>query len=407
MGLLDMFNDPKQAGLLAAAAQMMAQSGPSTRPVSFGEVLGGGMSAYMQTNQAMRQQQLQDQEREQMRQARAQQMQMQMLELERAQRLQQKEQQIGEAARGAFRTAGQQAASLPGGPTKENAARIGEFQDGFDGDAFVNAVMQIDPVQGLALRQQFAKQAPQVDRVEVAMRDGVPVRVLTFKDGSEKVSAFDPRAEMTEMNLGGVTQWIDKNRVQSGQTFRRTQSPDSVASNAVTMRGQNMVDARARDALTVQQQTAKAPTEFQGKSAAFGLRAAEADKVITGLQGQYSPTKLNGKLAAQDLPLVGGISGVFANSMLGENEQRAEQAQRDFINAILRQESGAAIGEGEFLNARRQYFPQPGDGAAVIAQKARNRQLAIQGLQSNAGRAAMQPTAPAPSAGGIQFLGFE
>lgn len=51
------------------------------------------------------------------------------------------------------------------------------------------------------------------------------------------------------------------------------------------------------------------------------------------------------------------------------------QAQRDFINAALRRESGAAIAESEFENARLQYFPQPGDTEAVVKQKQKNREM--------------------------------
>lgn len=142
----------------------------------------------------------------------------------------------------------------------------------------------------------------------------------------------------------------------------------------------------------------KAPTEFQGKSAGFGARAEQADKLISGLAGKYSPAKVNAKLSAENTPLIGGIAGAAANTLLGENEQQAEQAQRDFINAILRQESGAAIGMGEFENARRQYFPQPGDKPGVLEQKAANRKLAVQGLKGSAGKAAFSAPSSAPAA---------
>lgn len=132
---------------------------------------------------------------------------------------------------------------------------------------------------------------------------------------------------------------------------------------------------------------AKPPTEFQGKSAAFGLRATEADKVLNDLQGKYRPAAINSKNTLQDWPLIGGVSGAAANKfMLTPEDQRAEQAQRNFINAVLRNESGAVISPSEFENGARQYFPQPGDTPEVMAQKAQNRQLAIQGLTANAGK---------------------
>lgn len=51
MGLLDGFNmdDPQTQGLLAAAAQMLQQSGPSRLPSSLGQIAGGGFGAYTQS----------------------------------------------------------------------------------------------------------------------------------------------------------------------------------------------------------------------------------------------------------------------------------------------------------------------------------------------------------------------
>ncbi|MCZ3114821.1 hypothetical protein NYZ21_20500, partial [Acinetobacter baumannii] len=99
----------------------------------------------------------------------------------------------------------------------------------------------------------------------------------------------------------------------------------------------------------------KAPTEFQSKAAMFGARAEEADRILSSLD--YSPAALSVKQAASSVPLVGGVLGAAANVVTSPENQRAEQAQRDFINAVLRQESGALIGEAEFDNARKQYFP--------------------------------------------------
>ena len=65
-----------------------------------------------------------------------------------------------------------------------------------------------------------------------------------------------------------------------------------------------------------------------------------------------------------------------------------EQAKRDFINAILRQESGATIGADEFSNANKQYFPQVGDTPQVIEQKRRNRETVIKALEIISGAGA-------------------
>lgn len=143
--------------------------------------------------------------------------------------------------------------------------------------------------------------------------------------------------------------------------------------------------------------SSKAPTEFQGKSAIYGARAEQADKIITGLGTDFSPTAINAKQGLGKTWAVGGALEAGANVLLPKNSQKAEQAQRDFVNAVMRQESGAAIAPSEFDNAQKQYFPQPGDSDDVIKQKAANRKLAIQGIQQNAGNAAYHaPSTPVP-----------
>jgi hypothetical protein len=122
--------------------------------------------------------------------------------------------------------------------------------------------------------------------------------------------------------------------------------------------------------------------ETQGKANLFGTRMKEADRILGTVEGKYSPMAVNAKMGADRLPVIGGLAGYAANTALSAEGQQAEQAQRDFINAVLRRESGAAIAESEFDNARKQYFPEPGDDKTKIDQKRRNRKLAIQGLEA-------------------------
>lgn len=114
-------------------------------------------------------------------------------------------------------------------------------------------------------------------------------------------------------------------------------------------------------------------TEFQGKSMNFGTRAAEADKILQNTN--FDPTSVEGVRR----------TGLIGNLFAGPETQKALQAQRDFVNATLRQESGAAISNSEFENAQKQYFPQPGDTPEVIAQKAANRSTVIKGFARQAG----------------------
>jgi hypothetical protein len=82
-----------------------------------------------------------------------------------------------------------------------------------------------------------------------------------------------------------------------------------------------------------------------------------------------------------------GIKAILPARVADSALKAQTQAERNFINALLRRESGAAISEGEFANAEAQYFPRAGDNSEIVAQKRANRQQALLGLQAEAGKA--------------------
>ena len=130
----------------------------------------------------------------------------------------------------------------------------------------------------------------------------------------------------------------------------------------------------------------KDPNDAQGKAILFGSRMLASHGILNDLEGRGVKTGSLIKQGAESLPLVGGVAGMGANFLASNDQQLVEQAQRDFINAVLRRESGAVISEQEFANARRQYFPQPGDDPQTISQKQANRALAVKGMETEAGK---------------------
>lgn len=138
--------------------------------------------------------------------------------------------------------------------------------------------------------------------------------------------------------------------------------------------------------------TAENLTEAQGKATGFALRAKQASDIldIVGKDGKVQPGAL--KRVGESVPLVGEGLGTMLNFTQTAPQQQVEQAQRAFVNAILRQESGAAINESEFVNAKKQYFPQPGDSREVIEQKRLNRETAVRSLEVAAGPGMKQAT---------------
>lgn len=86
-------------------------------------------------------------------------------------------------------------------------------------------------------------------------------------------------------------------------------------------------------------------------------------------------------------PVEYAIQRKLPNMLQSPIIQQQLQAERNFINAVLRRESGAAIAESEFESAEKQYFPVPGDSQEVLAQKKANRDLVSSNLINESGSA--------------------
>ncbi len=119
--------------------------------------------------------------------------------------------------------------------------------------------------------------------------------------------------------------------------------------------------------------TGKPLTDSQALSLGYGKRMVDANVIISELEDQFTGA-------------IGIITGwkYFPGIFKTEDRLRIEQAERNFINAVLRRESGAAIAPSEFDSAAKQYFPQPGDTDKVLKQKAKNRQTVISNMAISA-----------------------
>jgi len=140
-------------------------------------------------------------------------------------------------------------------------------------------------------------------------------------------------------------------------------------------------------------------TETQSNAVAFGARAVESNRIATDLENKgvtnIGATRTVAGGIVGTAPIIGerleqGVRSAF--NVLPEfaggpspEQQQNEQARRNFVSAVLRKESGAAISPKEYAEEERKYFPQLGDSPAVIKQKQDARQLAIKALESQAG----------------------
>jgi len=230
-------------------------------------------------------------------------------------------------------------------------------------------------------------------------------RFMTMPDGTVKELAAGgqkPRAPL-QIDTGTAIELRDP----ANPTIVLSRIPKSQAGQVVERDdGTFLVDTRTGQAKPVMGQGGqpltgggKPLTEAQGNAVAFGARAIESNRIATDLEKQgvrntgAIRTAVGG--VAGMTPFVGeqleqGVRSAFnvLPSVVGgtsPEQQQVDQSRRNFISAVLRKESGAAIGVDEYKNEERKYFPQAGDTDKVIQQKQKARELAIEALKAQAG----------------------
>ena len=309
MGLFDgmNFDDPKTVGLLSAAFNMLNASGPSTTPRGLGQILGaggmGGLQAYQGAQQAQKENALRELQTKQANMG----LEKGGMELDQLRTTIDRDKRIqdalkknrlsqmggalpaanmgGEVFMNAASNAGlptdnqtlnsvvdgvnqgatpQQAASSFAGSqaqpkalgmpssNKQNATRT--FVDNMISDA--NIYMENgDSKTAIEMYDKAIKFLPTVDKWQTVNMNGKIYSVPYFKDGSAGAPIPYEIAEKLEFrNLGGSTLGVNPFTGDKVAGYRNTQSPDSVASTAVQMRGQNMTDARARENIGLRKQ---------------------------------------------------------------------------------------------------------------------------------------------------------
>lgn len=125
-------------------------------------------------------------------------------------------------------------------------------------------------------------------------------------------------------------------------------------------------------------------SESERTAAGYLTRMRAAENILSSLPLEsQSPGYI--ERGAQYLP--GEMGRDAANLTRGSLRGMSYQAQQDWVRAKLRKESGAVIGAQEMNDEIRTYFPMPGDGPEVIAQKAASRKQAERQFEIGAGHA--------------------
>lgn len=176
------------------------------------------------------------------------------------------------------------------------------------------------------LYEQAAKWQPEVNQIGVAMRDGKPVQVITYKDGRQQVTDYGPAPKTHWVDRGDSIEAVDEYTMQRrGDPFRKGMTPsDRIAAGNLQV---------SRDRLALDRD---APQYMQTDSGLIALPKRPGAGPITGRE----------VTGADGQPIRAPLKPIpaSANAAIVANAQNLKRAQ-DALTLIQGGEVGGAKGD--------------------------------------------------------------
>ena len=150
-------------------------------------------------------------------------------------------------------------------------------------------------------------------------------------------------------------------------------SPGYMPKSEKEQREQNQKDLLAIKMKEVERQ-AEGPKQNQAQAGAFASSAKKAEDKFAELTGggfNRADPRYSAFYDVSKIPVVGGLLSMMTPSDLAQQNA----AERAFLNAVMRRDSGATIPPAEMAEGAKLYFPRPGDDAKTLEFKKQNPKL--------------------------------
>jgi hypothetical protein len=378
-------NDPRQMGLLMAAARML-EPGPGGVAGSLSRAVPTGLMGYQTTRG------LNDRRAEEEQQRRMREFTIKQAEEQRAQ-----QGQMRSLAQSAFGPNPNLVAGDDQGNPMPQAPGGGGMPE------FAKGMMGIDPMTAISLMPK--------PRAPMVLAEGA----RAFDDSGREIAA-NPRAEKKEPMWGKINP--AEYTVDSVRKFAASQNhadlvpyrkpdrddsprpqlydgPEGPVWVTAPTRGQNPGTLPVTDPQgnPISAKKRNQPlTESQAKATLFLGQMRGAEKSIEGLAG-IDPTnkkdqaQIGAAMAAKE---TGPLRAFAINALTPASAQRYAQAAEQWSEAFLRIKTGAAATRDEVVRNVRTFFPQPGEDAETVRQKNEARADATKQMEILAGGGTQQ-----------------
>ena len=244
-------------------------------------------------------------------------------------------------------------------------------------EAYDSAPAEESFARGAGVEYQPGMTHKDVERLAGANQLGFKDRQLT----SEEQRAKDNRD--AEMERLGVTEKGSDRRLgitQGGENDRAQASIKAAADRQQEMLALDREKLDQEKSLKLAEMGNKPATAEQLNSANFGRKAQDAAKALDVLEsGTFDPASKGAALRTTHVPFTD------YQPLANDTDRSYDVAKREFLAAVLRKESGAAIGKDEMAQYGDTYFPKAGDSKDVKDLKAARRKAIAENYMAMAG----------------------
>lgn len=234
------------------------------------------------------------------------------------------------------------------------------------------------------LKQKELESTERLERGELFPTELSKYKLIPTKEGEPGAMKINVRGEGGKLTPTWVKPSGDLNQLLQETTIMK---------NLQDLKSAPLKEKSAELEIEQKKEALATPSTQQSSAALFARRMEQAENVFTDL---ISKGFNRGSVSA------GLKSNIPIEAWKPSDIKRQQQAEQNFLSAVLRDESGAAISDKEIERAAPQYFPRSGDSPEVVEQKRQNREQVIEGLKAEAGKA-LEKVKPVQRDGKKQF----
>lgn len=192
---------------------------------------------------------------------------------------------------------------------------------------------------------------------------------------------------IADKQIAAMTERANKGLASKEELAKLKLAQDKQKADLDRKSREKVAGQKAKAASSKAAKALKPPSSAQATAAGYAARGEQANQILEMYEqtGNFDPTSFRNWAVNNIVP------DAFRSLLSTADQQKYDTVAEDFAQAVLRDESGAVLGDNEIATKKKVLFLQPGENPKEVGPiKAQARRAAIQALRGKAGSQALE-----------------